>query len=164
MKRGFTPLGFILAVSVFFFFVTGAFAFVSHSWREARDEIRINDIRLIAEVLERYKSEHGTYPLSPEAAGRVSENTYLQEILAPYVAALPHDPEGEHHASYGYYYDSAYGCAEDTVAAVIALRMDQKINSNFDTVRSACKGRAVSASRAAEGSYTVFVGPLGDTP
>jgi type II secretory pathway pseudopilin PulG len=165
-QRGFSPLELILVIAVFLFLASLLFAFLSNSWRDARDQERISGLRSLSSALKEYYRDFQEFPKESEGAnGNVEDNEVLRSLLAPYLAQIPADPAGPAHSTFFYYYDGAHRCGNNLYAAVFARQMDKTTHANYEYVRGdICNGTLDEEGRAGGSeSYTIILGPSGES-
>lgn len=165
-RRAFTPIELVLLLAAVLFFASLLFAFLSSSWRDARDEKRIEDIRRISLALKEYYRDHRSFPRESDGAnGNLEENKTLQALLAPYLSELPRDPAGPDSRTYFYYYDGAHRCGDNLYAAVFARQMDNAKHANYKAVaEDLCDGILDDEGRGGViESYTIILGPSSES-
>lgn len=164
-KKGFSAIELLLAVAVFIFLISLVFAFLSDSWRDARDQKRIADLAALKGAFESYRNDLGEFP-SEETwiNGDIAANVVLQKLLEPYIASIPHDPAGEGDRTFFYYYDGSHRCGNNLSAVIFARRVELSRNSNYQSVVSGiCDGAIDEEGRGGgDESYTVILGPSGE--
>jgi len=151
----------VLAIAVFIFFLSLVYAFLSDSWRDARDQKRVEDLASLKVAFELYRNDHGGFPTGTEVNGNIAANPALRELLEPYIASIPVDPAGSDNQTFFYYYDGAHRCGDNLTAVIFARQMDRPQDSNYQGIVSGvCRGFIDDEGRGGGvESYTVILGP-----
>lgn len=97
-KDGFTLIEIMLAVAILALFSTIIFPNLFSSKQKARDAIRVNDLKGLAQVVETYFAEHYEFPAT--APDKKVPRAVLQEYFPEGVFPEDQQPNG-----YGYFYE-----------------------------------------------------------
>ena len=105
--RGFTLIEILVVISIIGILATVGLANFLPSLARARDSQRIDDARKLITILEQYKSDNGSYPVTAGWISSSSGSTDWISGLAPsYVDRVPVDPRNTAAKELYYYYRS----------------------------------------------------------
>lgn len=102
-KKGFSLIEILVAVTIISLISTTAFISYEQFQKKSRDAKRKSDLLELKVALEMYKTNNGSYPLTPpdtwyssESGDNVSDNggNYITGLIPNYIAQLPRDPKG----------------------------------------------------------------------
>lgn len=162
--RGFTLVELVVVIAIIGFLASVVLASIAGAQRDARDKRRVADLKQLTTALELYHVDHQTFPRESEGAnGNISTNETFQEMLAPYMNAVPLDPAGIGSETFSYYYDGAHQCGTRTYAVIFARQMDLAENANYDAfLNTTCSGVLDGEGRGGgEESYNLIIGLSG---
>lgn len=98
MKKGFTLIELLVVIAIVGILASVIIVSINSSRKKARDSVRVQDLRSIAQALEAYHADNGSYPVPADQywSSALSDPVYgwqnLQNALAPYLPTLPKDP------------------------------------------------------------------------
>ena len=168
LRRGFTLVELLVSITILSLLVTFVTLNFSQLRAEARDEIRINDLRQIQMALSAYKAEYGHFPRESEGysgdglagiictdasvctADRLDTpiNRVIREFMGPGVRdPLHNEGAGER---YWYYYDGVKNCLSTNHAVTLHARtMETESFQNVDDFIELCP--RIAAGEGGEG-------------
>ncbi len=162
---GFTLIELLVVMAVIGFLASIIVASLADAQRDARDRKRVEDLKQLEIALNLYHNDNNSYPRESQGSnGLIEPGTTFASILAPYISAVPVDPQTSDDNSFGYYYDGSHFCGSREYAVIFARQMSNPENANYPTFESiTCSGNVHGEGRGGGlESYNLIVGLSSD--
>lgn len=135
LKFGFTLIELMVVISIIAILSVIVFASFDDARSQARDKVRMNDLKQVQVALNLYRAQNGQYPSQGcgsgndfAGAGTVASgfekcDSYINGLVPDYIEVLPIDPNGTSEAGKGFYYRSNGDSYKFMVVGVEAIKV-----------------------------------------
>ncbi len=146
-NKGFTLIELLVVISIVSLLTSSVLVKLNDVKAEARDAVRLSDMRQIRTALEAYRNRHLHYPgLSegiPISGNQIGVGSPIDTALAPYLPKVPKDPTHDG-VMYFYSYDPRH-CTDSNIGACDCVGMSavfafNKAESGASFQKDTCSG------------------------
>lgn len=162
-QKGFTLIELLVVIAIIGLLASIVLASLDTARGRARDARRISDMRQIETALQMYYGDHGEFPCenasqcsnqSSGANGKIGEGAGIDNLLRPYLAQIPHDPNGPGDSAYFYYYDGRH-CNSTGPGAIVVISFNKAEATSDLRKDTTCGGEG----NQDDADYNINVGP-----
>ena len=109
-KNGFTLVELLIVIAILALIAGVTIVLVINSLKDSRDSTRIQEVEAIAEALNYYALDNGSFPCEADGYnGMIGVGGTIDTLLEDYMPSVPADPTHDG-SDYFYYFDAYHGC------------------------------------------------------